>query len=79
MSMPDESLGDAVKRRGSIVDTFKAVAWSFFGVRRGADYEHDVRHLNPIHVIAAGVVSAVAFVVGLVFLVQWVVGSGVAR
>jgi tetrahydromethanopterin S-methyltransferase subunit F len=31
-----------------------------------------------VHVIAAGVVSAVVFVLALVLLVRWVVDSGVA-
>jgi hypothetical protein len=56
----------------------KAVAWSFFGVRRAADYEQDVQKLNPVHVIIAGVVGAAVFVGPLVLLVRWVVGSGVA-
>jgi len=67
------------KPRGSIVRTFKAVAWSFFGVRRASEYEKDIAQLNPLHVIAAAVVAAALFVLVLVLLVQWVVGSGVAR
>jgi len=68
----------AVARRGSFVRTFKAVAWSFFGVSKGAEYEKDVMQLNPVHVIIAGVIAAALFVGGLVVLVKWVVGSGVA-
>jgi hypothetical protein len=71
-------LKQAVARRGSFLRTFKAVAWSFFGVRKGTEYEKDVAQLNPVHVIAAGVVAALLFVIGLVVLVKWVVGSGVA-
>ena len=71
-------LKQAVARRGSIVGSFKAVAWSFFGVRRGADYEKDVAQLNPLHVIVAGIVTAALFVAGLVLLVKWVITSGVA-
>jgi hypothetical protein len=71
-------LKQAVARRGSFVRTFKAVAWSFFGVRKGAEYEKDVTQLNPVHVIVAGIVAAALFVGGLVVLVKWVVGSGVA-
>jgi hypothetical protein len=72
------SLKQAVQRKGSFLRTFKAVAWSFFGVRRGSDYEKDVNQLNPVHVIIAGVIAAALFIVGIVMLVQWVVGSGVA-
>ncbi len=64
--------------RGSVVRTFKAVAWSFFGVRQASEYEKDVSQLNPVHVIAAGIVAAALFVLALVVLVKWVVGSGVA-
>jgi hypothetical protein len=66
------------QRPGSVLQTFKAVAWSFFGVRRRADYEQDVQKLNPVHVIAAGVVSAALFVSAVWLLVRWVVNSGVA-
>jgi len=71
-------LRDAVARRGSFVQTLRAVGWSFFGVRRAADQAQDVQKLNPVHVVIAGVLSAVVFIVALVLLVRWVVGSGVA-
>ena len=64
--------------RGSIVRTFRAVAWSFFGVRQASEHEKEVSQLNPVHVIVAGVVAAAVFVAALVVLVKWVVGSGVA-
>jgi hypothetical protein len=60
------------------VRTFQAVAWSFFGVRKRAEYEKDLAQLNPLHVIVAGLVAAALFVLGLIVLVRWVVGSGVA-
>ena len=65
-------------RKASLMQTMRAVAWSFFGIRRSADYENDVQRLNPVHVVIAGVIGAVGFVALLVFLVRWVVGSGVA-
>jgi hypothetical protein len=71
-------LKDAVARKGSFGQTMKAVAWSFFGVRRSAEYERDVSHLNPVHVIIAGVIGAALFVVALILVVNWVIGSGVA-
>ncbi len=75
---PGADLKQAVARRGSIVRTFQAVAWSFFGVRKGSEYEKDVAQLNPLHVIIAGVVAAALFVTGLVLVVNWVISSGVA-
>ncbi len=71
-------LKQAAQRRGSLLQTLRAVAWSFFGVRRSSGLEHDVHKLNPVHVLIAGVVLAALFVLGVVLLVRWVVGSGVA-
>ena len=50
---------------------FRAVFWSFLGVRRRADYESDTQKLKPQHVIAAGLVSAAAFVLALFAIVQF--------
>jgi len=72
-------LREASARKGSLLQTVQAVAWSFFGVRRAADYERDVSQLNPVHVIIAGVIGAGVFIACLVLLVNWVVGSGAAR
>lgn len=65
-------------RKGSLKQTVLAVAWSFLGIRRRADYAKDVAQLNPIHVVVAGVIGAALFVLVLVLLVRWVVTSGVA-
>jgi hypothetical protein len=78
MTPPTGGLKEAVKRPASVLQTFRAVAWSFFGVRRSADHAQDVQKLNPVHVVLAGLVSAALLVLALVLLVQWVIGSGVA-
>ena len=53
-------------------DAFKAVFWSFLGVRKRADYEADAKRLKPHHVIAAGLVSAVVIVLVLFGIVKLV-------
>lgn len=68
----------AAQRKGSFVQTVRAVAWSFFGVRRSADHAQDIEKLNPLHVVIAGVAGAALFVAVIVLLVRWVVASGVA-
>ncbi len=78
MSKPGQDLKDAVGRKASLRQTISAVAWSFFGVRRGRDHEQDMAKLNPVHVVIAGVLGAAVFVLMLVLLVRWVIGSGVA-
>ena len=70
--------GNPAARKGSLLMTMRAVAWSFFGVRRSADHAQDVAKLNPVHLVIAGIAGAGIFVATLVLLVTWVVGSGVA-
>ncbi len=77
MSQPG-GLKEAAARSASPLQTFRAVAWSFFGIRRSADHAQDVQKLNPVHLVIAAVVSAALFVLALVLLVRWVIGSGVA-
>ena len=48
----------AVHRKASFLQTMQAVAWSFFGVRKSADYAKDVSQLNPVHLVIAGVLGA---------------------
>ena len=62
------------KRRGSLVGTVKAVLWGFLGVRRNSDYQKDIQRLNPLHIMAVGVVMAFLFVGALILLVNWVAG-----
>ena len=71
-------LKQAAARRGSFLQTMRAVAWSFLGIRRSKDLEADLQKLNPVHVVIAGIAGAAVFVAALVLLVRWVVGSGVA-
>jgi hypothetical protein len=75
----DAGLRDALARRGSFARTLKAVAWSFFGVRKSAEHAKDLEQLNPLHVIIAAVVAVALFVGGLLALVSWILSSGIAR
>jgi amino acid transporter len=55
-----------------VIDAFKAVFWSFFGVRRNAEYEKDARRLTPQAVIGAGLVMALVFVLAILGVVKLV-------
>ena len=72
-------LRQAVRRKGSFLQTMKAVGWSFFGVRKGADHEKDVNQLNPVHVVIAGLIGAALLIGALLLLVNWVLASGAAK
>ena len=65
----------ALLRNGSFLGTNKAVAWSFFGIRKNSDYQNDLAKLNPLHIIAVAIVMVMVMVVGLIVLVNWVVAK----
>ena len=73
---PEES---PTARKANFGQTFRAVAWSFLGIRRSADHEQDVKKLNPIHVVIAAVLGAAVFVVFLVVLVHFVIGAATSH
>ncbi len=64
-----------VQRKASFLATMKAVFWSFFGVRKKSAYESDAQQLNPVHVIIAGLIGALIFIVTLLLIVKSVVGK----
>lgn len=57
-------------KKASFGATMKAVFWSFFGVRKRKDYEHDAANLNPVHVIVGGLIGVVIFIGILLFAVR---------
>jgi hypothetical protein len=59
--------------RAGLLDTVKAVAASFFGVRSRRQHEQDMARLDPKVVILTGLVLAAAFVITLVLIVRSVV------
>lgn len=56
------------------MDTLKAVLWGFLGIRKRSEYEKDIQRLNPLHLVAMGIVMAFVFVGALIALVNWVAG-----
>ena len=57
----------------SFLRSMKAVAWAFLGLRKRKEYQQDMESIDPLHVIAAGLLGFLVLVVSLVALVHWVV------
>jgi Protein of unknown function (DUF2970) len=58
-----------MQNKVGMLAAFKAVLWSFFGVRKKNDYAKDAQTLSIKQVIIAGIVAGLVFVLGLVGLV----------
>ena len=65
---------EGTRRYATFLQTMKAVAWSFFGVRKGTDLERDTASLNPVHVVVAALIGVALFITVLILIVRSVVG-----
>ena len=73
--MEEERVARVTGRKASFGATMKAVFWSFFGVRKRSDYEHDSANLNPVHVIIAALIGLLLFIGVLVLAVRYAVSA----
>lgn len=63
---------DAV-HKPTFLGTVKTVLWGAIGIRRKS--KHDSTPLNPVHVIAAGILFAVLFIFTLLTIVKIVLSQ----
>lgn len=54
------------------MSAWRAVFWSFLGVRRGSDLDSDATRLRPVQVILAGLAATLLLVLALLGLVALV-------
>ena len=62
-------------RPSTAIGAFKAVFWSFFGVRKGSAMHRDTVAIRPHQVIIVGVLLAAALVVILLIAVRLITRS----
>jgi hypothetical protein len=70
-----QDLKELSQRKLNFFQTLKAIAWAMLGVRKGSGYQEDISKLNPVHLVLAGLLSGVIFVVGLVMIVRLAISS----
>lgn len=70
-----QDLKNLSQRKLNFFQTLKAISWAMFGVRKGTGYEEDIAKLNPVHLVVAGLLFGVIFVVSLVLLVKVAIAS----
>ncbi len=56
------------------LQTIKAVAWGMLGIRKGKGHSEDFKRLNPAHLILAGLLATLLFVLGLIAAARWFIG-----
>ena len=51
------------------------VSWSFIGIRKNSEFQEDLTHITPLHILGVGFVAGLLFVIGLIVLVNLVVAK----
>ena len=58
--------------KSSFFRTVKMISWAFLGLRKDSEFKQDIK-MNPLHILAAGLIGGFLFVFALVGLVYWIV------
>lgn len=61
------------RANSSWLRSIKVVAWGLLGIRKKSAYQEDLARVQPFHVIIAGLVAVLLFVLILVGLARWAV------
>ena len=52
-----------------------AVSWSFIGIRKNSEFQEDLSHITPLHILGVGLAAGLLFVIGLIVVVNLVVAK----
>jgi len=74
-----EDIRALAQRKLNFFQTLRAVFWGFFGVRKGKGYQDDIARLNPLHLIVAGLIATILFVLGLISVAHWFINQATGQ
>lgn len=60
------------RRKSTFLRSVRTVAWAFLGLRKRSGHDDDLSRIEPVHVIVAGLLGGVIFVLLLVLAVRLV-------
>ena len=65
-------LEQAPKASPTLLRAFVMVAWSFLGIRKGAEHRQDLLTVKPLQIVIVGIICGLLFVSFLAFVVNFV-------
>ena len=66
------NLEQAPKASPTLLRAFVMVAWSFLGIRKGAEHRQDLLKVKPLQIVIVGIICGLLFVSFLAFVVIFV-------
>jgi hypothetical protein len=70
---PGKTDADNTRQRAGFWATVSAVFGAFIGIRKRSAYERDAAQFQAKHLIIAGIIGGVVFVVGIAMIASFVV------
>lgn len=62
-------------RKATPLAVIRTVLSAFLGIRKRSGHEQETVQLTPVQIIVTGVVAAAVFVISLIMLVRFIIGS----
>ena len=62
-------------RPAKLREVVAAVFWSFFGVRKQRMLQQDIATIKPLHIVVAGVIGGLVFVLTLILIVRLILAN----
>ena len=75
MSNPPVALDKTLPVKRPLWRSIVAVSWSFVGIRKNSEFQEDLTHITPLHILGVGLVAGLLFVIGLIVVVNLVVAK----
>lgn len=75
MSVDTPTLDKPVVVKRPFLRSIVAVLWSFIGIRKNTEFQEDLAHITPLHVLGVGLVAGLFFVIGLIVVVNLVIAK----
>ena len=75
MSTSPVEMDKAVPVKRPFWRSIVAVSWSFIGIRKNSEFQEDLVHITPLHILGVGLVAGLLFVIGLIVVVNLVVAK----
>ena len=77
-AVPTEPPAAAPPAGSAFWRTLRMVGWGFLGVRRRPDSHPHLAQAHPLHIMLAGLVGGLLFVLLLLGIIRWVVSGPAA-
>lgn len=67
----DKDFRKIARRKLSLWQTLKAIAWGALGLRRGQGHQDDISRVNPVVLIVSALLATLLFIIVLIAIARY--------